>query len=99
MDITTHIPDLGERPLAVELLLNGAKLSSFSLCRYGWLELRVPVPSTLSGPDGSVDFELEVRADRTWQPRPTEDETRDDRELSIAVCNIVILGPRASRPQ
>src|SRR6185436_8965864 len=57
MDITTHIPDLGERPLAVELLLNGAKLSSFSLCRYGWLELRVPVPSTLSGPDGSVGFE------------------------------------------
>ena len=90
MDITTHIPDLGERPLTLELLLNDVKLSSFSLCRYGWLELRVPVPATLSGPEGNVDFELEVRADRTWQPRPTEDESRDDRELSIAVCNIVI---------
>lgn len=90
MDITTHMPDLGERPLTLELFLNGVKLSAFSLCRYGWLELGVPVPETLSGSDGKVDFELEVRADRTWQPRPTEDETRDDRELSIAVCNIEI---------
>jgi cyclopropane fatty-acyl-phospholipid synthase-like methyltransferase len=90
MDLTTHMPDLGERPLILELLLNGVKLSAFSLYRYGWLELSVPVPETLSGSDGKVDFELELRADRTWKPRPTEDETRDDRELSIAVCNIEV---------
>ena len=26
----------------------------------------------------------------TVQPRPVSDETRDDRELSVAVCNLVI---------
>lgn len=87
MDITTHMPDLGELPLTLELLLNGVKLCAFSFCRYGWLELRVPVPEALSG---SSEFELEFRTDRTWQPRPVEDETRDDRELSVAVCNIVV---------
>jgi len=88
-DLTTHIPDLTSRPLGLEILLNGVKLSVFSLYRHGWLELRVPVPESLSQPTGG-DFELELRADRTWQPRPVTDETRDDRELSVAVCNIVV---------
>jgi hypothetical protein len=88
-DLTTHIPDLTSRPLGLEILLNGVKLSVFSLYRHGWLELRVPVPESLSQQAGG-DFELELRVDRTWQPRPVADETRDDRELSVAVCNIVI---------
>jgi len=88
-DLTTHIPDLSSRPLGLEISLNGVKLCAFSLHRYGWLELRVPVPETLSE-RASGDFELELRANRTWQPRPASDETPDDRELSIAVCNIVI---------
>jgi SAM-dependent methyltransferase len=90
MDITTHLPGLGARPLGIELLLNGSKFCAFSLCRYGWLELRVAVPDLpgIARPGG--EFELEIRADRTWQPRPTSDETRDDRELSIAVCNITV---------
>jgi cyclopropane fatty-acyl-phospholipid synthase-like methyltransferase len=91
MDITTHMPELRERPLTLELLLNDVKLCAFSFWRNGWLELRLPVPETLSG---SGRFDLEFRADRTWQPRPTEDETRDDRELSIAVCNIEVKGER-----
>jgi hypothetical protein len=90
MDITTHMPSLGERPLGIEVLLNGVKLCDFSLWRYGWLELRIPLPEGLSSSNSEGTFELEVRADRTWQPRPTEDETRDDRELSIAVCNIIV---------
>jgi hypothetical protein len=90
-DLTTHIPDLSSRPLGLEILLNGVKLCAFSLHRYGWLELRVPVPETLSE-QASGEFELELRADRTWQPRPVSDETRDDRELSVAVCNLVITG-------
>jgi SAM-dependent methyltransferase len=89
LDLTTHIPDLGSRPLGLEILLNGVKLCALSLYRYGWLELRVPVPETLSQ-QASGEFELELRSDRTWQPRPVSDETRDDRELSVAVCNIVI---------
>lgn len=89
-DLTTHIPDLSSRPLGLEILLNGVKLCRFSLHRYGWLELRVPVPAALSVPAGG-EFELELRADRTWQPRPVSDETRDDRELSVAVCNIEVV--------
>jgi cyclopropane fatty-acyl-phospholipid synthase-like methyltransferase len=89
LDITTHMPDLGARPLELELLLNGLRLSAFSLYRYGWLELRVLVPATPPFSDAR-DFELEIRANRTWQPRLTADETRDDRDLSIAVCNIEV---------
>jgi|GEM_PF-441840 len=89
MDLTTHLPDLGSRALGIELLLNGDKLCAFSLWRYGWLELRVLVPEAIPL-EANGEFELELRADRTWQPRPTEDETRDDRELSIAVCNIEV---------
>ena len=91
LDLTTHLPDLGTRPLGIELLLNGVKLCAFSLWRYGWLELRVLVPEALCSEAGD-EFELEIRADRTWQPRPTGNETRDDRELSIAVCNLVVSG-------
>lgn len=90
LDMTTHLPDLGASPLGLELLLNGDKLCAFSLCRYGWLELRLLVPGALTSAAGA-EFELEIRADRTWQPRPTGDETRDDRELSIAVCNIEVI--------
>ena len=89
LDLTTHLPELSARPLGIQLLLNGGKLCAFSLCRYGWLELRVPVPEAQTS-EASGEFELEIRADRTWQPRPTGDETRDDRELSIAVCNITV---------
>ena len=88
LDITTHMPDLGARPLELELWLNGVRLSAFTLYRYGWLELRVLAPEALAS--GVSEFALELRADRTWQPRPVADETRDDRELSVAVCNIVI---------
>ena len=88
LDLTTNMPDLGARPLGIEVYLNGARLCALSLWRYGWLELRVPVPEALAS--GASEFELELRADRTWQPRPVADETRDDRELSVAVCNIVV---------
>ncbi|MEP6568960.1 MAG: methyltransferase domain-containing protein [Acidobacteriota bacterium] len=91
LDLTTHLPDLSARPLGLELLLNGDKVCALSLWRYGWLELRIPVPKALDS-EASSEFELEIRADHTWLPRPTGDETRDDRELSIAVCNITVKG-------
>jgi hypothetical protein len=86
-DITTHIPELRAHPLGIEVFLNGVRLCAFSFWRYGWLELSVAVPEALSS---QGEFELELRADHTWQPRPVADETRDDRELSVAVCNIVV---------
>ena len=92
LDLTTHLPDLGPedstrnaRPLQLELLLNGQSLSRFSLFRHGWLSLHVEAPEELSA---ARDFELELRAGRTWRPRPDDPENRDDRELSIAVCNL-----------
>ncbi|HEX8284698.1 MAG TPA: methyltransferase domain-containing protein [Pyrinomonadaceae bacterium] len=89
LDLTSHIPDLGERPLGLELHLNGRRLAALSLFRHGWLELTCEVPQDLTPAAG--DYELELRADRTWRPRPDDPSNRDDRELSIAVCNIEAL--------
>jgi SAM-dependent methyltransferase len=95
LDLTTHVPDLGPadsaratRPVVLELLLNGRSLSRLSLFRHGWLSLHIEAPEELSAAN---DFELELRADRTWRPRPHDASNRDDRELSIAVCNIEAL--------
>jgi cyclopropane fatty-acyl-phospholipid synthase-like methyltransferase len=85
LDLTSHIPDLAARPLGLELLLNGQRLCALSLFRHGWLSLRAEVPEALTE---AGDYELEIRADRTWQPRPGDAANRDDRELSIAVCNV-----------
>ncbi len=93
LDLTSHMPDLAARPLGLELSLNGERVCAFSLLRHGWLELRVAVPRELAeGARG--EFELEIHADRTWQPRPDDEENRDDRELSVAVCNIEVVGGR-----
>jgi cyclopropane fatty-acyl-phospholipid synthase-like methyltransferase len=86
LDLTTHMPDLRSNPLVLEFFLNGELVSQFSMIQNSWLNLSVPIQISAPG-----EFELEIRAGRTWQPRPTADETRDDRELSIAVCNIEIL--------
>src|SRR3989440_141664 len=89
LDLTTHMPDVSERPLLLEFVLNDELLTTFQLCRKGWLRMKLFVPELLlEGADGN--FELEIRADRTWQPRPGNDEIRDDREISIAVCNIEV---------
>lgn len=89
LDLITHMPDLRAQPLVLEFRLNGNRLSLFSLLRQAWLHLRIPVPESLN-PESEKEFELDVRASRTWQPRPADDETRDDRELSVAVCNIEV---------
>lgn len=89
LDVTTHMPDLDKQPLGVELLLNGQLLNACSLFRNGWLTLRADVPAELQTGE---DYLLELRSSRTWQPRAnTEDrDQRDDREISIAVCNIMV---------
>jgi len=89
LDLTTHIPDLLDHPLGLEILLNGLRVCAFSLFRYGWLTIRFLVAGELYS-DAEHEYQLEIRASRTWQPRPVADETRDDRELSVAVCNIEI---------
>src|SRR5882724_3620443 len=78
LDLTANMPDLRTKPLGLELRLNGVRLCAFSLYNYGWLELPIRVPETLSS-EAKGEFDLELRADRTWQPRQVNEETRDDR--------------------
>jgi SAM-dependent methyltransferase len=89
LDLTTHLPDLKTKPLQVELRLNGELLSACSLFRNGWFALRAHIPNHLRV--NVEEYLLELRADRTWQPRmnTADPDERDDREISIAVCNIV----------
>jgi len=94
LDLTTHMPDLRTQPLELEFLLNGERLSCFALLRRAWLNLHLFVPERLNS-EANGQFELEIRANRTWQSRPMNDETRDDRELSIAVCNMEVSGQRS----
>jgi len=89
-DLTSHLPDLQNKPVQVDVKLNGERIAVCSVFRTGWLTLKVYIPETLFALDHS--YELEFTANRTWQPRvDIEDrELRDDREISIAVCNIVV---------
>jgi cyclopropane fatty-acyl-phospholipid synthase-like methyltransferase len=88
LDLKTDVPDVRERPLLIEFILDGQVVSSFNLFRPGWLHV-----DFFTG--GAIELlaakhEFRIRSDRTWQPRPGNNEGRDDREISIAVCNIEI---------
>lgn len=87
LDLTTHLPDLGARPIELTFSVNGSPIGACTLFRYGWveLELRLAEPLSAAGDEG---FELAITANQTWQPRPGNPENRDDRNISIAVCNI-----------
>lgn len=89
-DLTSHLPLLKEQPVEVDVWLNGERLLSCALFRNGWLTLQADVPPTLRSRDDL--YELELRANRTWQPRAesSDREQRDDRRISIAVCNIEV---------
>jgi cyclopropane fatty-acyl-phospholipid synthase-like methyltransferase len=87
LDLTTHLPDLGQRPVELTFTLNGSPLGACTLFRYGWIELELRLPEPMNAANGEW-FELEITADRTWQPRPGDAQNRDDRNISIAVCNI-----------
>src|SRR4051794_894992 len=87
LDLTTHLPDLPQRKLEIRFSLNGKPLSACTLFRYGWVELELRLPEELAAENGQP-FELEVTADKTWQPRPGDRQNRDDRPISIAVCNL-----------
>jgi len=88
LDLTALVADLPEKPLGLELLLNGRRLAHFTLYKYGWLHLSMPGPPALNA-KSMGEFELELRADRaTAAPS-------DDRELSIAVCNIEVSGRKS----
>ena len=87
LDLTTHLPDLDRRKMEIALSLNGEPLAALTLFRHGWLELDFRLPEPVTAKNGEL-FELEVTADQTWRPRPNDGQNRDDREISIAVCNL-----------
>src|SRR5256885_5944894 len=84
LDLTTHMPDVRERPLLLEFFLNDELLSCLNLILNCWLYIDLQVLPALSVDDDG-NSNLRIRANRTWQPRPSNNETRDDREISIAV--------------
>ena len=86
LQLTTHIPDLRTSPLELEFKLNGALIAGLCLFEYGWLEVEIDVPETLTS--GTTEFRLEIGASRTWQPSLANSSSSDDRHLSIAVCKI-----------
>src|SRR5215213_157923 len=63
LDLTSHMPDLRERPLGLELSLNGRTLLALSLLRQGWLGLTLEVPDDLAA---ARNYELKLRASHTW---------------------------------
>ena len=66
---------------------NGVALATCTLFRYGWLELEFRLAEPVTAKNGEL-FELEISADQSWQPRPGDRQSRDDRQLSVAVCNL-----------
>jgi len=87
LDLTTHLPDLARRPIEITFSLNGVRISACTLFRYGWVEMEFRLPEAVAPGSGEM-FDLEITADQTWQPRPNDRQSRDDREISIAVCNL-----------
>jgi hypothetical protein len=86
-DLTTHLPDLDRRKMNITLALDGAPVLACTLFRYGWVEVELHLPEPVAPKNGDT-FELEIAADQTWQPRPNDKTSRDDRQISIAVCNL-----------
>jgi ubiquinone/menaquinone biosynthesis C-methylase UbiE len=89
LDLITQMPDLAGQPLGLEISLNSVKLCAFSLYKHGWLQLSISAPEVLKS---KGDYELEFRANRTSQPCQSGGDPQDDRELSVAVCNIEVGG-------
>jgi hypothetical protein len=88
LQLTTHIPELRTSPMKLEFQLNGVKVCELCLFDYGWLNLTIDVPEALTR--NTTDFKIEIHADRTWQPCVANPNSSDDRQLSIAVCNLEI---------
>ena len=86
LQLTTHIPDLRTSPIELEFKLNRTLIARLCLFDYGWLEVEIDVPETLTS--GTTEFRLEINASRTWQPSVANPNSSDDRHLSIAVCKL-----------
>lgn len=93
-DLTCHMPNLSERALEIQCLLNGEPVGALSLAQNGWTKMEVDLREIAARgtKENVIDAVFEIRASRTWQPFATNPESHDDRELSIAVCNVEVFG-------
>lgn len=94
LDLTCHLPDLSAHPLQLEFLFNDERAGAMTLAQNGWtkMELDLTKLATRATNEEVIDAVFEIRASRTWQPCATHPQSSDDRELSIAVCNVEIFG-------
>jgi ubiquinone/menaquinone biosynthesis C-methylase UbiE len=93
LQLQTHLPLIEAEPLKLTFFLNGIETSALRLKRYGWVELEIDVreiAARLRRVTGEP-FEFEIRANRVWQPSLHDAASTDDRQLSVAVCNIEIF--------
>ena len=90
-EVTTNIPDVNRRPLQIEFLLNGEPVRQVSLDYRGWHKIALDIADPAQNKVHPARFELEIRADRTWQPCSSEAGSKDDRELSVAIANLRIV--------
>jgi SAM-dependent methyltransferase len=88
LKLTTHIPDLKSSPLELVFKLNDEAIGDFCLFEYGWLELEMYVPESITRVTST--FRLDIESNRTWQPSCANPDSSDNRHLSIAVCNLRI---------
>jgi SAM-dependent methyltransferase len=91
-ELTCHMPDVEWEPLHLEFRLNGHKLGVLEVATHGMQSVALDVPQIAADDSGSINCLFEIRADRTWQPRSTNRQSNDDRELSIAVFDFKVVG-------
>jgi len=89
-ELITHVPDVQERPLQLEFLVNGEPVHELKLARTDWQKIELEIAGGAN--DQTAAYDLEIRADRTWRPSSTNAASTDDRELSIAVANLRVSG-------
>jgi ubiquinone/menaquinone biosynthesis C-methylase UbiE len=93
LQLQSHLPSIETQSLTLKFFLNGIETGTLLLAHYGWLEIEINAREVVSRlrKDTHESFEFEIRANRVWQPRLLDSQSTDDRELSVAVCNIEIL--------
>ncbi|HEV7700368.1 MAG TPA: methyltransferase domain-containing protein [Pyrinomonadaceae bacterium] len=89
-ELMTHIPELSAtRPLEIAFFLNDHLIGVSSLSEPRWTRARFEIPEDLRSALENT-FELSIYASRTFQPNLVDQNSVDDRELSVAVHNIEI---------
>ncbi|MDQ3684881.1 MAG: class I SAM-dependent methyltransferase [Acidobacteriota bacterium] len=92
LDLITYIPNLRPRGITLDFFINNLRACSFTLFHYGWLEVEFAVPPGAHQLAAGGQYELEIRADRTWAPPRADDiSLHVERRLSIAVCNLELM--------